>query len=410
MLNAQPLAGRRFVLVSRVFASRHGGSIYGQELARVLLKAGGAVTVVTSDKGDIGQLAGAPRMRFVTLHSFFERTWRAWPGRVLDLFRLWSLVTRKPVATAIIQGDLPRLIYVLLQHRTPLIFVRQDGILACPANHRFLPHSRTVCSRRFGLSCLRIHAREGCFGSLLITKRLGRIAFRMRDRLLLGRLKNFVANSEYIARVHERHATVLYPPLIKAQSAAADTHRRLWDIAFCGRLEAVKGCDEALKILAALPQDYRLHILGDGPQLHPLETLARDLRIQDRLQFHGWVTPSERDRWLSSVGCLLLPSLWDEAFGMVGIEAMAQGTPVVAYDAGGIREWCRPEPGHVVGCGDTHAAARAVLELTSNPPKWTASSRSASGEASERFSETRFESQVLELLEAITSPKPITRA
>jgi glycosyltransferase involved in cell wall biosynthesis len=55
---------------------------------------------------------------------------------------------------------------------------------------------------------------------------------------------------------------------------------------------------------------------------------------------------------MASAGAVVMPSRWDEAFGMVGIEAFAQGTPVLAYNVGGIAEWCTPDAGYLVPCGN----------------------------------------------------------
>ena len=164
-----------------------------------------------------------------------------------------------------VQGDLPRVTYVLLQLFVPLLLIRQDGILTCPANNRFLPRSRRVCQKPLGFSCLAVDKKEGCLGGLSLTKKLGRIVFRLRDYYLLKMIRNFVANSEYIGRVHEKKATVLYPPCCGVASQPADGQRNLQRIVFCARLEVVKGADEAIRILARLPHEYFLEIISDGP-------------------------------------------------------------------------------------------------------------------------------------------------
>jgi glycosyltransferase involved in cell wall biosynthesis len=101
-----------------------------------------------------------------------------------------------------------------------------------------------------------------------------------------------------------------------------------------------------------------------------------------------------RDACLASSGVLLMPSLWNEAFGMAGLEALAQGTPVVAYDVGGISEWCHGGAGRLVPCGDVRQAARAVRELADNPSRWAVHSRAAKQVALLEFPTTRFGSEL----------------
>jgi glycosyltransferase involved in cell wall biosynthesis len=281
------------------------------------------------------------------------------------------------------------------------MFIRQDAILTCPANNRFLSKSRTICHKPVGFSCLSMHRREQCFGSLGLSHRIGRIVYRLRDRFLLNRLKKFVGNSEYILNVHRRRGAVLYPPRLSA-SAAIKPERDLTRLVFCGRLEVVKGVEDAIRILSYLPKVYRLDVLGDGYGLDSLQKLVKGLGVTDRVIFHGWVDRERRDQVFASSGVLLMPSLWDEAFGMVGIEAFAQGTPAVAYDVGGISEWCKPAAGILVKCGDLKEFATAVKIITRDGEKWRQFSIAAKAIAESNFTLAGFRRQVFELISSQT--------
>jgi glycosyltransferase involved in cell wall biosynthesis len=97
----------------------------------------------------------------------------------------------------------------------------------------------------------------------------------------------------------------------------------------------------------------------------------------------------------------LLPSLWDEAFGMAGLEALSLGTPVVAYDVGGVSEWAQGNGAVLVPCGHTPAAA-AILHLTSDPTRWPAHSHAAT-QAAANFSRKRFGSEAREIIREVAS-------
>jgi glycosyltransferase involved in cell wall biosynthesis len=72
----------------------------------------------------------------------------------------------------------------------------------------------------------------------------------------------------------------------------------------------------------------------------------------------------------------VFPSLWPETLGIVGIEALSRGVPVVASDLGGVREWCVDgETGVVVPPKDPEAISRAVQRLLDDPEQLAAMGR-----------------------------------
>jgi glycosyltransferase involved in cell wall biosynthesis len=132
------------------------------------------------------------------------------------------------------------------------------------------------------------------------------------------------------------------------------------DVVYIGRLVAAKGVDVLLRSLGRL-DGVRAAIAGDGPERDRLERLAREQGLEERATFHGWVDDDERARLLASARTLVLPSLWDEPFGIVGLEALAAGVPVVASDVGGIPSWLADgEAGLLVPRGDSDALAEAL--------------------------------------------------
>jgi glycosyltransferase involved in cell wall biosynthesis len=368
-------------------------------VARVLLEEGWTVSLAAESFEEKTDTLGTQVRERVLLPGFFKGALTGFFPRLRDIARLTYFLWRRRVGLIFVQGDLPRLTYLVYQIFVPLIFCRQDGILTCPASSRFLPRSRTVCRKPVGFSCLAVHRRQRCFGDVSLPRRVGRIFFRLRDHILLGQMRHFLANSDYILAAHRRPGRVIYPGPAENGALRETPPREINRLAFCGRLETVKGAEEAVRILALLPAPYRLDILGDGTDRGPLENLARDLGISDRVAFHGWVAPGERDRVLASCGALLLPSLWDEAFGMAGIEAFQQGTPVVAYDVGGISEWCLPGAGILVPCGDLEAAAAAVQVVTGKAERWSLFSETARLAVQKDFTFAGFYRRTVESIE-----------
>ena len=130
---------------------------------------------------------------------------------------------------------------------------------------------------------------------------------------------------------------------------------------FVGRLVPYKGLDILLRALPGLAA--QTVIVGGGPLRGALETMVRDLGLGDRVQLPGEVTDEERLAWLHACAALVLPSTTrQEAFGMVQLEAMLCGRPVVSTDLPTGVPWVNVhgETGFVVPAGDV-ASLRAAL-------------------------------------------------
>ena len=134
-----------------------------------------------------------------------------------------------------------------------------------------------------------------------------------------------------------------------------------------GRLVRQKGFDLLLKAFARVPGNgLRLAILGEGPEHAPLQRLAHELGVGDRVHIPGCVVQPER--WLPNASLFVLSSRW-EGFGHVIVEAMAAGAPVVAFDcpygpADIIRD---EETGLLVSNGDVDALAVAMGRVVTEP-------------------------------------------
>ena len=102
-----------------------------------------------------------------------------------------------------------------------------------------------------------------------------------------------------------------------------------------------KGISLLLRALARLCAEVpsaRLRIVGQGPERLSLERLAGNLGIEDSVTFLGWLSPSEIEHQLRDAWASLVPSLWAEPFGLVAIEAIIRGVPVIASASGGLGE------------------------------------------------------------------------
>jgi glycogen(starch) synthase len=115
-----------------------------------------------------------------------------------------------------------------------------------------------------------------------------------------------------------------------------------WRLLCVGRLERAKGFDTAIRALVQLPSETTLTIVGGGSYRHELARLTRELGVADRVRWEQ-CDRSELAGHYRSADALIFPSTGNEAFGLVPLEAMAGGTPVVATGAGGSSEFLTHE-------------------------------------------------------------------
>jgi len=123
-------------------------------------------------------------------------------------------------------------------------------------------------------------------------------------------------------------------------------------VLFVGRLTAAKGALDAVEAWRLSGLDLPLMVAGAGPLRAALEEAGA--------QVLGWLNHDRLSRVYRRARALVMPSRWQEPFGIAGLEALTLGTPVAAWDSGGVREW---HPGHgLVAWGDVPGLAAALHE------------------------------------------------
>jgi glycosyltransferase involved in cell wall biosynthesis len=147
------------------------------------------------------------------------------------------------------------------------------------------------------------------------------------------------------------------------------------ELLFMGRLVERKGVHLLLEALALLEFRPLLHVVGDGPERARLQQLAAELRVLDDVIFHGFVSGEEKAERLAGCDAFVLPAVIDskgdtEGLGVVLLEAMTYGKPVIASAAGGIVDIVRDgRNGFLVPPGDAGALAAAIRACVENPQR-----------------------------------------
>ncbi len=198
-----------------------------------------------------------------------------------------------------------------------------------------------------------------------------RLPFHLVERVGVRAQRRMIAVSDELGRILQ-HRNGRAEVAVVANGLDADAfvprHLPRQGIAYLGRLEiAQKGLDLLLQAFAQVAGEIHqdLHIGGDGPDRDALAALANSLGIGSRVHFIGRVEAHDRFEWLAGADLLAMPSRY-ETFGMVAAEALAVGTPVVAFDIPCLREVVGERSGLIVPAFDIDSYAHALRAVATD--------------------------------------------
>jgi glycosyltransferase involved in cell wall biosynthesis len=203
-------------------------------------------------------------------------------------------------------------------------------------------------------------------------------------------------------------------PAAEREALRASLGFRPTDLVFVcvARFAPQKAHDVLLRALAAVPDErVRLLLVGDDPfgdGRRTAEALARELGLGERAVFAG----IRRDvpALLAASDAFVMASLW-EGLGLVFLEAMAAGLPVVATDVSAIPEVVvRGETGLLVPPGDAAALAGAILSMAAEPVWRESFGRAGRARVRERFGLDRMVEETLAVYEEVRAGHPATRS
>jgi glycosyltransferase involved in cell wall biosynthesis len=234
----------------------------------------------------------------------------------------------------------------LLASGVPVVRMVHDHDLYCMRSYKYHFLTRHICRRAASAYCI-----FGC-AAFLARNREGRWPFKWvsyfskrKEIRLNQKCHRLIAATKYMrdelvrngfdpARI-EVLAPVPQPCDQSIRSNFSDRNLLL----FAGQIIRGKGVDVLLESLARVTVPFECIILGDGSHRRYCEELCRQLGLESRVHFKGFVPQSEIKDYYRECTAVVLSSVWPEPFGAIGLEGMRYGLPVVAFDAGGIKEW-----------------------------------------------------------------------
>ena len=177
--------------------------------------------------------------------------------------------------------------------------------------------------------------------------------------------------SRYVAEQYENSITIhnsynhqIFRNLMPAQD-------RKGELVYLGRLVSIKGVDTLLEALDQLKKEGltpNLTIIGDGEDRAKLEMMSQTFGLHEQVKFVGKKLGEELVASLNQHQIMVVPSKWNEAFGIVALEGIACGLAVVASKGGGLIDAVGP-CGITFPNGDAQALATAIRQVWNQPDK-----------------------------------------
>jgi glycosyltransferase involved in cell wall biosynthesis len=300
----------------------------------------------------------------------------------------------------------PEALRALAASPVPVVRFFHDHRLFCLREHKYTTLSQTPCRRTVGAGCY------PCLGFLRRSEtwpgvQLASLRALRAEQEQARRHEAFIVGSQYMAhhvaahgfersRIHVIPLSARVPP-----RAASPEPREEGLLLFIGQLTTGKGLDVLLQALPMTSRPCRLLVVGRGRQEAKLRALAQALGLAGRVTFAGWMDPEALSAQYARATCLVFPTRAPETSGLVGIEAMAHGTPVIASALGGIEEWLtHGRTGLRVPPNEPGALAEAIDRLLGDPHLRSQLGLNALQSYEERFRPEYHTTRLLTVLEA----------
>jgi glycosyltransferase involved in cell wall biosynthesis len=350
-----------------VYSLAGGGAVEARarEEIRATVARGHRVIAVTDSLGD------GPRVDAPVWASTGARLWRGLPGAAREISAMY--VSSRGLERAV-------------RDAKPDVIVFHNSTLAWPV---------TRMARRNGARSVlvvqalikdRLENGESPYSRTTtnLYRAANRAALRLSDRV--------VCVSEHMARVArdegvEQARLRVVPNPVDTETFRPSEGPQDIDVLFVGRLSTEKGVDVLLDAVAGVPEAKRVVVAGDGPLRPELEARARSTGA--RVEFTGWVGRDQLPALYPRARVQVVPSR-SEPQGVVVLEALASGTPVIGSDVGGIPEMIEDASnGWLVEPGRSDQLRAALLTALSDRERLEGM-RAGARESAARFSLTRF--------------------
>jgi len=279
--------------------------------------------------------------------------------------------------------------------RKPVVLQHQGYQSVCPNGLLLYEPDRSLCPGHFMArhyeKCIRCNkAERGWIGSIRS------VLLTFPRRWLARRATVNVGASSHIAqRLNLPRTQVIWngvpvSPEPGFDSVARDNSQPVC-FAFFGRLVVEKGVAILLRACRELSNEgfnFRLKIIGDGPERHNLEAMTEELGLSPRTEFTGFAAGAGIAEAMQGVSAVVMPSICEDVSPLAAMEQLMEGRLLIASDIGGLGQIV-DGVGLKFPAGDADALASRMRELLQNPSRAVALGQQARHRALQTFTKDR---------------------
>ena len=282
--------------------------------------------------------------------------WRQVRARPFDVLHTHTVVETAEAGA----GQLPALVRTMHGHEA-----------YCPSGTRYLARpSSQPCPRGYHLAgCTWGHLVNHC-GSIRPGKFVEEFRRTKRERCSAGQfftvaISDFVRGQMVRAGYNPMTIQVIHnpapAPTLEPPPLTPEEPPRFL---FLGRIVPSKGGQWLLRAAAQLNIAFRLEIAGQGPQEPALHELARELNLESKIDWLGWLDGAQVRARMAGARAVIFPSLWHEPAGLITAEAASSARAVIAGRVGGLPEYAGTLGNTIlVEPGETAALTQAMQRL-----------------------------------------------
>jgi len=269
-----------------------------------------------------------------------------------------------------------KVIESLIQFQTPLVRMVHDHDIYCMRSYKYNYFNRQICTRPATPYCI-----FPCLASVVRNPQDGlplkwnSYFEKKREIALNHQFRRMVVVTTYMRDELLKNGfdasriRILAPVPRMGDPELRSTFSDRNLILYAGQIIRGKGVDVLIEALSRVTSRFECIILGDGNHKSYCEALSRKLGLDDRVHFKGFIPQDELKAYYRECSVVALSSVWPEPIATIGLEVMRYALPVVAFDAGGIKDWLIDgHNGYLVPWMDRDAYAARLDQLLQDKP------------------------------------------
>lgn len=293
----------------------------------------------------------------------------------------------------------------------PVVRTMHEPRMFCPGQGKFWKKSESICNVKFGLKCfIYAYSKKCCNRNprrLIKAYKNTQFEINVNDRYKFVHVgSDYMKNEAVKAGFSNNNIKILpfFTKKINEKNIRDASNDKIISLLFIGRLSITKGVHYAINsVVDIIKKGYkvRFDIIGSGHDENYFKSKVPS-KYKSNIIFHGWKNKNYINKLLSNSYLLLFPSIYPEAFGISGIEAMMHGKPVVGFNVGGVSSWLfHDRTGFLVKPKDTEGLTKSIISLIKDTKKYRNFSINSRKMALQLFEEKKHFNRLIYLYEQI---------